>query len=136
MLHFLMKERNRIFGKIFSKGNNQYFEIQLEVMEFEDKNIFYAYTPSLNLMGYGKTKQEAIDSWHVVVENYLTYTNNKKTLLEDLQSYGWTITKKNLAPPDFSWLLQHNEQAVDVFNNHNFAKSSRPVKMPFSEVCA
>jgi len=125
-----------IFAKIFKKGKLQKIDLRVEIIEFQDKEIFYAYTPSLNIMGYGKNAQEARKSWEVVFEEYIRYTANKKTLIKDLESYGWTISKKHIDPPSFDWLIQNNQQARDVFNKHDFNKTSKPIKVPLAELYA
>ena len=131
-----MRRRSNIFGNFFTKDNTHKIEVLVELIEYEDKGIYYAYTPSLNILGYGKSAPEARNSWEIMMEEYFRYTTNKKTLSKDLESYGWTITKKQMNPPSFSWLLQNNEQVSEVYNKHDFNKSTRQVRMPLADACA
>jgi hypothetical protein len=123
----------RPFVSLFRKGNKHQINIEVEVIEYQDKNLFYAYTPSLSLVGYGNTVEEARKSWEVVLEEYFRYTTNKQTLVQDLENHGWQVSKNNVNPPSIAWLLQNNQQVSEVYDNHNFYKNSRPVKMDLPE---
>ena len=67
---------------------------QLGVMLFKDENIYNVYCPSLNLIGCGYTENEAKESFNVVFDEYVRYTTENNTLIEDLESFGWKITGK------------------------------------------
>ena len=131
-----MRDKKNLFGRIFSKGNVQTIEIEIDLIEFQEDGLYYMYTPALDLIGYGRTKEEAKKSWDIVMQEYFKYTMNKKTFIEDLENHGWSISKKHLNPPSFTWLIQNNEQVSEVVNKHNYYKTTRPVKMPLAEVCA
>jgi len=131
-----MERKPTNFGKFFKKGNTHTLEITLDTIEFKEGDIFYFYAPALDILGYGNTQQEAKNSWEVMMKEYFAYSLKKNTFVQDLQRHGWTVQKKHLIPPNLSWILQNNDQASEVYNNHNFTKTSRPVKMPAVEYCA
>lgn len=132
-----MKQNSRFFAKLFNKTHRQNIEVTVDIIEYQEEDIFYVYSPALDLIGYGQNDQEARQSWEVILEEYLDYALNKKTLIKDLQSRGWVVKgKKQFKPPTFSWMLQHNEQLTDMYNKHNFHKTSRPISVPFAEVYA
>lgn len=99
---------------------------------YEEDNIHYSYSPALDLMSYGKTPEEALESWEVVIEEYIRYGLNKNTLVKDLESHGWNIKKsqKRFQPPTFSWLLQNNDQLSEMYDKLDFHKTSRPITLP------
>lgn len=82
-----MKEKN-----IFSGG---LVEVKVDLIEFEDDNICYVYSPAFELIGYGNTNEEAKESWKIILEEYLQYALDKKTLIKDLENHGWNIKENN-----------------------------------------
>jgi predicted RNase H-like HicB family nuclease len=128
-----MKERSHFRGKFINKST-QSVEVRMDLIEYEENNIYFVYSPALDLIGYGTTQQEARESWQTVLEEYFTYTLNKKTLVKDLESRGWTVkhNKKQFTPPTFSWMVLNNQQLKEVYDNHNFKKVSEPISMPFA----
>jgi predicted RNase H-like HicB family nuclease len=133
-----MKERKSYSGKYVGGKDSQQVELKVDVVEYEENGIFYVYSPALDLIGYGKSRQEAGQSWEIVLEEYLNYTLNKNTLIKDLQNMGWNIkkSKKQFTPPTFSWMLQNNEQLTEMYNNHDFQKTTKPITLPLPQVSA
>ncbi|MFN2458759.1 MAG: type II toxin-antitoxin system HicB family antitoxin [Chitinophagaceae bacterium] len=128
-----MKEHSRFSGKLLSKTHPT-ITVKMDLIEYEENSIFYVFSPALDLIGYGKTQQEARDSWQTVLEEYFSYTMNKKTLVRDLETRGWVVkrNKKQFTPPTFSWMLQNNEQLTEVYNKHDFKKVTEPISMPYA----
>jgi len=106
--------------------------VNLKVVSFEEDNVFFAYLPSLDLTGYGKTNNEATDSLKVVLDEFLRYTLQKNTFFIELQRLGWNITnkKKPISPPEMSDLININEQLKDIINHKQYTTSNYPVKLP------
>ncbi len=128
-----MKERSRFSGKIFNEEHNSNIEVKVDLIEYEEAGIYYVYSPAFDLVGYGKTAIEARESWQTVLEEYFSYTLNKKTLVKDLESRGWTIKKKKkFTSPSLTWMLRNNDQLLDIYNNHNFQKITKPVLVPLA----
>ena len=107
--------------------------MKLNLLCFKDDNIYNIYCPSLNLCGCGYTEDEANDSFNFVFEEYIRYTTENQTLVEDLESLGWKITGKGKSPipPKISESIQVHECLDDIFDNYDFVKRSIPVEMPF-----
>lgn len=87
-------------------------EIELSLISYQEDGVDVIYSPTLDLFGYGKTVEEAKDSFEVTLQEFVRYTTNKKTLVAELQKLGWKITgrrKRNLAAPDLNELLRDNE---------------------------
>lgn len=129
-----MKGSNKI-TRFFNKRHSEKIVVQLDMIDFQEDGIFCTYSPALDLVGYGNTQQEAHNSWEVVLAEYLKFTVENNTLQKDLTKHGWTVSNDNLTPPPFTWLLVHNDQVKDFYDNYNFTKSSRPVKVPIAADC-
>ncbi len=128
-----MKENSRFLGNYFNKAHNKNIEVKIDLVEYKEDGIYYVYSPAFDLIGYGKSTKEARESWEVVLEEYFSYTLNKKTLIKDLQSRGWIIkTKKQFSSPSFTWMLQNNDQLSEIYNNYNFQKITKPISVPLA----
>ena len=129
-----MSKRSRFLGKLRNDSQTKNINVQVDVIEYEDDGIFYAYSPALDLIGYGISLVEARQSWETILQEYFTYTMNKKTLTKDLLHRGWIVRKgnKKFRPPSFSWLLQNNRELVEMYDKYNFQKTSRPISVPLA----
>jgi GTP-binding protein EngB required for normal cell division len=127
-----MSKHSHFFGSLTNSLQRKRIEAHIDIIEYENEGICYAYSPALDLIGYGYSQEEARQSWETVLEEYFTYTLNKNTLMEDLQKMGWNIKKdkEHFTPPSFSWLLQNNHELTEVYDKYNFKKTSRPIQIP------
>jgi hypothetical protein len=114
------------------KSGKATVDMNLPVMFFEEADTHIAYIPVLDLSGYGKSEQEAFDSLQVAITEYLTYTINKNTLVEDLRSHGWTIKKKTkpFVAPEITDLINKNEYLHDIVNTKDYKMGRVPVSLP------
>jgi hypothetical protein len=118
----------------FNTGDAQ-IEVQLPVISFIDDNTHIIYCPALDLSGYGNDETEARESFDIVLEEFLTYTTNKKSLWTDLKKLGWMVKKskqKGATPPPISKLLDTNQEFSRIFNNFPFKKYNTGVSLPLS----
>ena len=92
-------------------------EARLDVFIYENDGFKIAYAPALDLMGYGKTVQEAKDSFEVVVEDFFETTIKRNTLSTYLESHGWNKepAKVEYVSPVALQLLERNKQFQDIF---------------------
>ena len=109
-------------------------EVQLDMIDFMDNGLYYTYAPALDIVGYGKSQNEAHESFQIVLDEYIAHTLSEKTLAADLRRHGWKISDQRPNPPSLTWLLENNEQVKAVYDSHDFSKSTKPVKVPL--VCA
>ena len=112
--------------------NSHNLSMKLNLISFRDDEAHYSYCPALDLLGYGETENEAQESFHVVLKEYIRYTTENQTLIEDLKSHGWRIANndKKFVPPEISECLNENSEFNKIFNNYDFIKRSIPVEMP------
>ena len=101
---------------------------------FEQGGFTVIYCPPLDLSGYGKTEEDAQQSFSITLDEYLSYTTSKGTLIKDLEMHGWKIKSKNLSkspvPPDLSFSLNHNPEFRKIFDTYDFKKGRTEVEMP------
>jgi len=107
-------------------------EMKLTLITFKDDNVYNVYCPSLNLVGCGYTEKEAKDSFNVVFDEYINYTTENNTLIDDLKNCGWKWSEnnKNLSPPAISESLLIDKDLGDIFNNFDFEKRSIKAAIP------
>ncbi len=91
-------------------------KINMPVVFFDEDDIFYAYIPSFDLIGYGSSQAEAKESLNVVLDEFLRYTLNKNTFFIELKRLGWKVTGKHklITAPQLSDLVNTNDQLRDI----------------------
>jgi len=105
--------------------------LNLSLISYRDDEAYYSYCPALELIGYGDNEQEAQDSFKIVLEEYIRYTTENQTLIEDLERLGWKKNGRNFRPPKIVDSLQKNGEFSCIFNKYDFVKRSIPVHIPF-----
>lgn len=111
---------------------NKKVSINTPVFLFEEDAVYFAYNPSLDLTGYGKTQTEAMESMGIMLDEFFKYTLNKNTLLLELQRLGWKVKsrKKPMTAPQISDLIKSNEQLREIVNSKEYSTSNYPVNVP------
>lgn len=124
-----MQETNLFEEKKY--GSNS-AKVNLQVLVFEEENVYFAYMPSLDLTGYGKTEEEAKESLTIVLDEFFKYTLDKNTLFIEMQRLGWRIrSKKNpLYAPQMSDLINSNEQLKEIVNSRQYTTLNYQVDIP------
>lgn len=124
-----MQEANLSGEKQFGTKS---IKVSLQVLFFEEDGIQYAYMPSFDLTGYGKTEEEARESLTIVLDEFLKYTLNKNTLFIEMQRLGWKIKskKKPMYAPQMSDLINTNDQLKDIVNSKQYTTSNYQVNVP------
>jgi hypothetical protein len=118
--------------KEIKKTGAKSIKIDLKVVFFEEEKIHYAYMPSLDVTGYGKTDEEAKESLSVVLAEFLRYTISKNTLFIEMQRLGWKIKskKKPMYAPALSDLINTNDQLREIVNSKQYKIVNYPVYIP------
>jgi hypothetical protein len=107
-------------------------KINVPVILFNEDGIYYAFIPSFDLTGYGRSQDEASESLAVVLDEFLRYTLNKNTFLLELKRLGWKIKsrKKPMVAPQMSDLINTSEQLKEIVNYKKYTTSDLQVNMP------
>lgn len=120
-------------NKITNQGES--IRVTLDVYLFKEEDSYIAYSPALDLSGYGNSEEEAKQSFGIVIEQYITYGLSTRSLVKDLREHGWKVKsfrQRKMSAPSFDMLLNRNETFRDILQN----KEYRKVSEPFPEVCA
>ena len=94
------------------------------MLSYIEDNVHVIYAPALELYGYGNDELEARASFSVVLDEYLHYTAEEDTLIDDLTKLGWQINVEShqFLMPDWSRLIQTNAHLNDIMTNKAFKK--------------
>ena len=74
----------------YIKIKNGGIDARLDVFFYENDGFMIAFAPALDLMGYGKTIDDAKASFEIVIEDFFDYSMENNTLNEYLLKQGWT----------------------------------------------
>lgn len=109
-------------------------KVRLDIISFEEDEIKICYSPALDLSGYGIDEEAAKKSFEISLEEFLRYTTNKNTLIEELKKLGWEVKgRKNnriFKPPYLDQLFQNREYLLDIVRNKNFSRTTRDINIP------
>lgn len=109
-------------------------DTQLTLLSFVEGDIYYLYSPELDIYGYGQSENQARDSFSVTFKETMSYMVNKSTLEKELKSLGWAIkrNKKEIlyTPPLFSHLIEENEEVRNIVNTKAYTKYNHAIQLP------
>lgn len=109
--------------------NNTGIKVDVSVFLFKEDDVFHAYCPELDLVGYDYTEEGAKKSFEFVLKDYLDYTVENGTLEQDLLNHGWRKFKSGkVVEPTASSLLRRS-QLKKVLGKREFSKYSIPVSL-------
>jgi hypothetical protein len=113
------------------KDGNKSVKLSVSIFLWEEDAIHYVYSPALDLTGYGESVAEAKESFEVVLDEFVVYTNNKKTIFKELEKLGWAVNKrkKKVISPDFEELLTDNKHFNDLYKTKHLTRESSNVNL-------
>ena len=95
-------------------------DVSVNLVQFKQDKSYVLYAPALEVYGYGRTIDEAKESFVTSVEEFIRYTLNKNTLKSELKRLGWKVkgtkNKRTFKTPDFAQLLVQNDNLIDIMN--------------------
>lgn len=106
------------------------------LISFKEQDNYIVYSPHLEVTGYGKNEEEAMNSFNHCLGVFLDYTVNKKTLHKELMSLGWQLKKGSVkkplkvSAPSMSDLLKHNTALEDLLNKQDIRTMQKEVAIP------
>lgn len=118
------------FQGLFNSGKYK-ISFSLSIYIWEESNIHYAYSPALDITGYGSTEIEARNSFEVTLGEFMSYTNNKKTIYDELEHLGWTVNrrKRRVHAPNTDELIDDNESFKEILGKGGVRRESRNVEL-------
>lgn len=118
------------FSAEFEKGNSK-LKVLLNVFIWYEKSIYYAFSPALDITGYGKTEREAKESFEITLNEFVKYTTNKNTLFDALEQLGWTVNRKRnrMHVPNIADLLNDNKSFREMYKRKEYKVEKRGVEL-------
>ncbi|MBQ6050227.1 MAG: hypothetical protein IJL35_06495 [Bacteroidaceae bacterium] len=116
------------------KVSNKGIEINVSVFVYKDLDypngdMYIAYCPELDLVGYDTTNRKARKSFEFVLKDYLDDTIENGTLEEDLLEHGWKKFKNGkIVEPTYSEMLKKT-QLKSILRQDKVTKYSVPVSV-------
>lgn len=121
------------FKGTFNQG--QYLiTIGLSLYIWEEEGITFVYSPALDITGYGVSEEEAKESFKITMGEFVSYTHNKKTIFDELESLGWTVNrkKKRVNAPDLEELRTDNGAFRNLLKKSNIRSENQNVELALS----
>jgi hypothetical protein len=118
------------FKAIYSKEKYK-IHVELSLYKWHEEGVYYIYSPALDLTGYGKSFKEANDSFSVTLNEFVDYTDNKKTIFDELEHLGWLVNRKRkkVHAPDFEELLNENDMLKSIINKSGVKKIEKNIEL-------
>lgn len=103
-------------------------DARLDVFFYENDGFMIAFAPALDLMGYGKTVDDAKASFEIVIEDFFEYSLENNTLIKYLEKMGWTrqVKRSAFVSPLPTDMIRRNKRFKDILNHKDFNKQSVP----------
>jgi len=108
-------------------------ETNLNLISFKEDDSHIVYAAALDLSGYGKTEEEAIESFKEALEEFVRYTMAKNTIYIELARLGWNVSgkdKKVAHPPSFETLQEKNPQFQHMIESVPHTVIRQPMRIP------
>ena len=83
-------------------------------LSYPDGDMYIAYCPSLDLVGYDRTQKKAKADFEWVLKDYLQDQLNNDTLNADLREHGWHLLNDSSEEPELRDLLGKDTQLQSV----------------------
>lgn len=107
------------------KNKNGEMEVKLSLYLFEEDGQMHVYSPSLDLVGCGKTEKLALKSFLIVFKEYIRYTVENNTLKQDLEEHGWQVSG-GYKSPSVEKMLKSNKELANIFKKPSYKKMEMP----------
>jgi hypothetical protein len=110
--------------------------VNLFLIHFQDENnVHFIFSPHLDLTGYGYNLRDAKKSFNIALEDFITYTVNKKTLSKVLSNLGWKIKGSNrklvkVLAPSITSVISNNRHVSEIFDKHIAKTFHQEVEFP------
>lgn len=133
---YFQKNMNKNHINVDFKNAEAKVKANIVLISFKEQDNYIVYSPHLEVTGYGKSEDEAMQSFNHCLAVFLDYTVNKKTLHKELISLGWQLKKgstknpKKINAPSMSDLLKHNTTLKELLNKQNITTMQKEVAIP------
>jgi hypothetical protein len=117
-------------------NSNAKVRVNLFLIHFQDENnTHFIFSPHLDLTGYGYNLREAKKSFNIALDDFISYTINKKTLSKVLTGLGWKVKGSTRKPakilaPSITSVIANNRHVSEIFDNHIAKTFHQEVEFP------
>lgn len=114
-------------NKITNADGN--IRITLDVYIFLEGDCYIAYSPALDMSGYGESERLAKESFSIAIDEYVKYARRHKTLVKDLKRHGWkvrSLKQRKMSAPSLDEMLASNAAFKEILVNKEYRKVSEP----------
>lgn len=120
---------NKRFNATYEKLNAK-INVQSDVFTWVEDGTHFYFAPALDIVGYGESDVEAKNSFEIVLQEFIEYTHNKKTLFDELERLGWTTNKKKkrALPPTTEQLKNDNEDFKFLLKRNDVKSHTRSIQ--------
>lgn len=118
------------FKGTFSNGKYK-VSISLSLYIWEEDETTFVYSPALDVTGYGENEIEAKTSFEITLKEFVSYTQNKNTIFDELERLGWTVNrkKKRIHAPDIEELKSDNTTFKNLLKKANLRSENTNVQL-------
>ena len=78
-------------NNIIKTQGDQYIEVQLGVLVFQEEESFIAFCPALQMSTYGESISDVKEAFDDLIHTYLEDNAHTGNLEKDLIAHGWTL---------------------------------------------
>ncbi len=113
----------------YIKLSGSFVDVGLSVFRTEEDGRKIVYSPSLNIVGYGKTTEEADSDFDFCLKEFISRAVQEGYLDREMKKLGWMKNSREsenyLLSPSLLEILPKDEIFQDIFNNCAYDKSNR-----------
>lgn len=100
------------------------YRFTLNFYVYEDRGLFAAYCPSLDLLTADTSFDGAITSFYEIFQLYVEECVEHNTLIADMKAHGWKVKKHELEEPSFYNLMKKPQLKQLMNSQHDFERIS------------
>ena len=112
-------------------GKESLTMVNLSLFIWNEDGLFYVFSPALDLYGYGKNEAEAKESFEFNLNEFVDYTEKKKTIFDELEKLGWTTNRKKnrIKSPDISDLMVDNSDLRSIISDPKVKQENANIEL-------
>jgi hypothetical protein len=111
-------------------------EVDLNLISFIEEELYYVYSPEMDLYGYGQTDVQARESFDFILRETLQKLTKEGVLFDELKKLGWFIKQSRktveLVVPLFSDLVNVNSELKEIVDTKIYTRYLYAVNIPMS----
>lgn len=108
--------------------------MNLSLYTWDIYDVYFVYSPELDLVSTGKNLKEAKDSFKSILSSFIENLLEKDILFPELERLGWLTNqrKQKATPPNHEELLKERDLFSSLFNQHEMDKAYMTVFLPLN----